>query len=353
MLSSRKPLQLILSTLALAGIATAAPGEEACCAGGKSGCEVDCSEAIAHVTALFERVVTPSASCSAEAKAASSCSAEAKAASSCGAEAKAASSCGAETKVAAKCEAGVEGAAAKVAKAKYQAVAPWQELSKILASRPEAWKIVKPLIAAKFASEASEAVRNNAISLLAWQYSEPAVTIASEIADEYPSVKFSQDQVIAFAEAGSKRFWGMAADMQKTQHEVMPTALMAIHGKCADSASVRKDLLERIARPAVAGDEAERFVASLALNKLGEPQHLDAARASLRDSVLAALDQDDIALAGRLALTAGFLDEACSSYAQPRISFLDVRLKEFCSKRAEDVGSADKIFALVERLFAL
>ncbi|MFT5052570.1 MAG: hypothetical protein ACI8QZ_004006 [Chlamydiales bacterium] len=309
MLSSPKPLQFILSAVCLTGITAFASADQACCAG-KSACEVDCSKAIAHVQGLFERIVTPLAP-----------------------------ECGP--------------APATPVATRAESLAPWEELTGILATRPETWKIIKPMILATFASKASDAIRNNVLGLLAQQYSDPAVAIASELAESYPTTEFTQDQVIAFAEAGSKRFWGIAADLQQTEGDLLPTALIAIHGDEGGCASLRVVLRECVARPDTSADETDRLVAGLALEKLGEPEHLVATRVHLRASVLAALDHEDLDLARRLTLTASFLDEACSSYSPARISYFEARLDGYCRERAEDVRSADQIFALVERLFAL
>ena len=353
MLSSRLPLALALSAALAAPTLAAGGGEKAQKAG--YAAEFTAADAAA-VEELFVKVVTTGEGECCKAAHAREAKVAANAECSSASAAKAAKSeCSSSQAKVAKSEC----SSAQVASAKAEcsgaaAVAcnheePWEKLSKVLAWKPAAWKVVKPLAFAKFEGEATENQRRNVMSLLAWQYSEHGVTIASEIVEQHPETQLTRDQLMAFAEAGSHRFWERVVEMNKSEPAVLPAAMLTLHGKKADTAVFEK----AVAQPIAPERLTETWVAALALHKLGQPEHLENTRAQLHDAALGALDEGDVELAAQLALSGEFLQDACSSYKAARLSFLDTRRAWHCRERAEEIQSADDVFALVEHLSAL
>ena len=224
---------------------------------------------------------------------------------------------------------------------------PWEKLSMILQANPDAWQVVTPLALASFEGDGCAVERQNVVSLLAWQYSPRAYELAAQIEADHPAY-FETSHVVAFAEAGSKHFW-KAAKKLAHEGEVLPLALLAIHGKSVDRAP-----LVRAASAEIAPDTLSRtFLSALALAKQGEPAHLKSAHERLRLATLSALDEGEVDAAGHLALAAQFLHEQFSSYAKLRVSFLDTRLAWHCQEGARKTHSPDDVFTMVEQLAAL
>ncbi|MCZ6597895.1 MAG: hypothetical protein O7B99_09675 [Planctomycetota bacterium] len=208
--------------------------------------------------------------------------------------------------------------------------------------------VIAPQIQERVASKKTSAAhRERMLDLLAWCGSNyEAQKLGTELFEKQPK-SFTTDQVLAFAEQGLEPFSEKVESLAKK--DVRAAAYMAMHGDYA----AKKTLLKAVKSKSLDdGGLCDAMIASVALSKLGDEEHLAWTQKRVKEEVLAALDAGETERARRIALEAEFLYEALAGKKAYGLglSYLPRKLDFHCATRSGEVASADQVFELIERI---
>ena len=234
-----------------------------------------------------------------------------------------------------------------------------KQLGALLVKQPAAFETVAPLFRAGF--EESEQARTQVLGFLSSCGTDPCVALGEELYAAAPT-RFTEAQVLAFAEAGSETMIkSLLAKVRSGQtRTALPAAWFALTGEPAGKKTLKRALGAEVVDAASA---REVLISGAALAALGYEDALDKARGRVHASVLTALDEGRLEQARSMALTAEALSKsldkaaAAATYGKAkgkvRLSGLAAEAGWHCKQRSADVVSADAVFVLIERVTPL